>query len=310
MGSKKTYTFYTDKVSYKSEVKDNKKTCYISGYISTKDRDIVDDIVTEKAMSKMLSQLLTKSIKLDVEHEAWAMENPSIIPIGKIIEASRDEKGIFVKASINGSHSRFDEVWSSIKDGYLDAFSIAYKANDYVHKLVDGVKTRMLNDVDLLNVAITGNPVNPEARMTNVFTKSLNEFTEENKMSEEVKTPLDEISTEEKPVEEAKEEVEEAPEAEVAEEPAAEAEEASEEAPDVEVKALMDETKSLKAKLKSMDAEIKNRDEKITELKAENEEQKEQLEKDIIKEGDDSSLEKAEVEQKAVEASKNPLDLI
>lgn len=299
------YKFYTDEVSFKSEVKGNTKTCYISGYVSTKDRDIVDDIVTEKAMSKMLSQLLTKSIKLDVEHEAWAMENPAIIPIGKIVEASRDEKGIFVKATINQSHARFDEVWNSIKDGYLDAFSIAYKANDYVHKIVDGVKTRMLNDVDLLNVAITGNPVNPEARMTQVFTKSLNDMEDKSKM-EEPKKPLDDIGADNKPAEESEEKTEDATE----DAPAKEAtEDASEDAPEVEVKALTDENKSLKAKLKSMNAEIKNKDETIAELKDENAGQKEQLEKDIIKEGDDASTEKAEVEKKSME-TKNPLDLI
>jgi hypothetical protein len=51
--------------------------------------------------------------------------------------------------------------------------------------VVDGVKTRILNGVELLNVALTGNPVNPECKMTEVFTKSLNDM-EEIKMAEEV----------------------------------------------------------------------------------------------------------------------------
>ena len=83
----KTYTFFTDVAGYEVvDVKGGKKY-YVTGYISTKDRDLVDDIVTEKGLDGMLKQLLTKNIKLDVEHEAFREDNPTIIPIGKIIEA-------------------------------------------------------------------------------------------------------------------------------------------------------------------------------------------------------------------------------
>jgi len=197
----KSYKFVTDSTEYTETETKGEKKYFVQGYISTKDRDLVDDIVTESALSDMLKQLQNKNIKLDVEHEAWREENPTIIPIGKILEAKIDEKGIWVKAEINSSHNRFKEVWNSIKNGFLDAFSIAFKTKDYVYKLIDGVKTRLLNSVELLNVALTGNPANPECRMVEVFTKSLTDLkqTEENKMAnKEVKDePDDEVEEEE-----------------------------------------------------------------------------------------------------------------
>ena len=231
MANTKHYTFFTDEIGYEQTETKGGKDYFVTGYISTKDRDLVNDVVSEEALSSMLSQINHKNIKLDVEHEAWREENPSIVPVGKIVEAKRDDKGIFVKAVLNRAHGRFKEVWDSVKSGFLDAFSIAFKTTSYVHKVVDGVKTRVLNGVELLNVALTGNPVNPECKMTEVFTKSLKDM-EDIKMAEvEIKDespeqPVEEASTEATPEPEA---TEEAP----AEESAAEAEaeaEANEEA--------------------------------------------------------------------------------
>lgn len=184
--SNETRIFFTDSVAYSSvDTKDERKY-YVEGYISTKDRDLVDDIVTENCLNNMLKQIQNKSIKLDVEHEAWRLDNPTIIPVGRIVEAKKDERGIFVKAELNKANSRFTELWGSIKQGMVDAFSIAYKAKDYVYRIVDGVKTRLLNDIELLNVALTGNPVNREAKMTAVFMKSLDEIKQqEEKVAEE-----------------------------------------------------------------------------------------------------------------------------
>ena len=295
--AKRTFKFFTDSVGYQSIEEKGTKKHYITGYISTKDRDLVNDIVTEGGMSDMMNQLIAKNIKLDVEHEAWRLENPTIIPIGKIIEAKSDEKGIFIKAELNGSHQRFGEVWSSIKDGFVDAFSIAYQVKDAVHRLVDGVKTRLLNKVELLNVAITGNPVNPECKMVNVFTKSLDDM-EELKMTEESTATPEETQEETKEEDNTQEEPETKDEEASEEESAEEVAEETEEETEVEEKAkkLVDENKSLKAKLDSMNAEIK-------ELKA-------KLERPILKsetpETPDAEEKKEEVEEKDI----NPLDMI
>jgi HK97 family phage prohead protease len=301
MADMKSYTFFTDEVGYEEIETKGGKEYFVTGYISTKDRDLVNDIISEEAMSDMLMQINHKNIKLDVEHEAWRQENPSIVPIGKIVEAKRDTKGIFVKAVLNRAHGRFKEVWESIKSGFLDAFSIAFKTTKYVHKVVDGVKTRILNGVELLNIALTGNPVNPECKMTEVFTKSLKDM-EEIKMAEEVEKKDDEVQEQpaeepavaEEPVADAEPKAEEPAKEEAAEEAEAEDEaedDAEEESDEVEQKAL-DRITALEDDLADAKTEIKSLIKKLNEP----------LLKDNVE-----TLDKEQVVTKGVN---NPLDTI
>jgi len=306
MANMKSYTFFTDEVGYEEIETKGGKDYFVTGYISTKDRDLVNDIISEDAMSDMLMQINNKNIKLDVEHEAWRQENPSIVPIGKIVEAKKDVKGIFVKAVLNRAHGRFKEVWDSIKSGFLDAFSIAFKTTQYAHKIVDGVKTRVLNGVELLNVALTGNPVNPKCKMTEVFTKSLKDM-EEFKMAEEIVHKDEEVAPEAEATEEspAQEEAAEESEGEAKAEPEAEEseDEADEEADDnddddddeesdeVEQKAL-DRITALEEDLEDAKTEIKSLNKKLNEP--------------ILKD----NVETLDKEQVAVKGNVNPLDAI
>jgi len=298
----KTYNFCTNTVGYEIVQEKSGKKHYITGYISTKDKDLLNDVVTDEALSGMLKQLHLKSIKLDVEHEAWRENNPSILPIGKIVEAHKDDKGIFVKAVINTDHNRFKEVWGSIKNGFLDAFSIAYKAKDYTYKLIDGVKTRILDGIELLNIALTGNPVNPEATMTNVFMKSLNNYKEENRMTEENDKPLDKVK------EEPKVKVEEKPEEEVKETTEDVKKDESETEEKVEEKS--EEITELKSIIDSKDKEMKSMKEKLDELDAEVKDLKKELKEPIMK----ADVKDFDVEKKNMGGNKiklrGPLDTI
>ena len=240
----KSYTFFTDKVGY--EVIESKgldgnsqKNYFVTGYISTKDLDLYNDIVTEDCLKDMLNQLKTKNIKLDVEHEAYR-DSPNIIPVGKIVEAHLDGKGVWVKAQLNPASPKFTNVWESIRGGFIDAFSIAFKAVKSVKKSMDNGVVRLLSQVNLLNVALTGNPVNPDCTIGNVFMKSINEMEsiEEEKMEIEKK---DEV------VEEQPTEVVETPAEEVVEKPAEPVEEK-----DNEIKALSELVKKMSEELNSV----------------------------------------------------------
>jgi len=195
MEQQEVYTFYTDASTYTIQLKNGKQHYYVTGYITTKDRDLINDIVTEEAMQGMLGQLVGKNLKLDVEHEAWTKENPSIIPLGRIIEAHKDDKGIFIKAELNSHSNRFKEVWNSIKEKFIDGFSIAYIPIKAVSKTIDGVASRLLQEVKLLNVALTGNPMNPQARIHEVMMKSLTDL----KQLEEPTMPENKIETKSEP---------------------------------------------------------------------------------------------------------------
>lgn len=224
----------------------------IEGYISTGDKDLVNDIVTPNCMVDMLKQLQDRNIKLDIEHESFIGDgverelNKTIIPIGRITDTALDSKGIKIKCALNKFHSRFSEVKNSIKEKFLDAFSIAYVPTKVSYRNeADGSRTRLLEKVNLLNVAFTGNPANPNASFTNVALKSLkdNVIFDDNMSESEINELIGGIDmTEEKKVDEQPK-VEEKPEVKPEAKPVEVLEEKSIE--NVEAKALAEKISAL-----------------------------------------------------------------
>jgi len=162
------------------ELKQEAEDYIVEGYISTSDLDLVNDIVTKDCIMDMAEQMKNRTIKLDVEHESFRGNNEveleinkTIIPAAKIDDFLVDKKGLKVRAILNKHASRFKEVMGSIKDGFLDAFSIAFIPQKARIEKRDGQEIRMLDKINLLNVAFTGNPVNTYSTITNVFAKSL-----------------------------------------------------------------------------------------------------------------------------------------
>ena len=169
------------------QLKEEGENFFVEGHISTSDLDLVNDIVTKDCIMDMAEQMKERTIKLDVEHESFKGNtdlereiNKTIIPAAKIDDFLVDKKGLKVRAMLNRHIGRFNEVKDSIKDGFLDAFSIAFIPLKSTTQIREGSEVRMLDKINLLNVAFTGNPVNTHSTMTNVFAKSL-EFLEEKK---------------------------------------------------------------------------------------------------------------------------------
>jgi len=171
--------------SGKIELKSEGENFFVEGYISTSDLDLVNDIVTKACMMDMAEQMRNRTIKFDVEHEAFRGKselekeiNKTLIPIAKVEDFIIDKKGLKVRSVLNRHSTRFEEVKGSIENGFLDAFSIAFipVSSEYVMK--DGKEVRMIDKISLLNVAYTGNPINTNASIEKVFMKSL-EFLEE-----------------------------------------------------------------------------------------------------------------------------------
>lgn len=280
------------------ELKSEGENFFVEGYISTSDLDQVNDIVTKACLLDMAEQMKNRVIKFDVEHESFRgksnldMEiNKTKIPVAKTDDFVMDKKGIKVRAMLNPYSSRFNEVKGSIKEGFLDAFSIAYVPVKSVMQEKNGLKCRLLDKINLLNVAFTGNPVNTEARMTNVFAKSL-EFLEgkEKDIHKSDKLNLKEVK-------------QMGEDEETKEEESTETEETEVEAKDEESDKTDDESDD---KPKN-DAEVKALKEEVTDLKNDVAEIKALLKKPVRKS-------KVEVEDKSEnfveEKAQNPLDLI
>jgi len=276
-----SYEFNTDTISFATvEVKGQKKH-YVTGYISTPDIDLYNDLITEKGLKSMLRQIEAGNITLDYEHEAWRDDN-TILPVGRITEAKIDSKGLWVKAEVNKHSPKFKSLWGSIKDGFINAFSIAFKATQTVTKVIGDAEVRMIEDLELLNVAMTGTPVNNAATMTgfsfkSAMTKALNDMdtieggedketiviskSDFNNLTEEKMTDKIEKKDEAQPEvqpevkEEVKEEVtEESKEEESKEEPKEEVkeEEVKEEVEEKSTEALLSELKSLREEFKTI----------------------------------------------------------
>jgi len=148
------------------ELKEEDKNFFVEGYVSTSDLDLVNDIVTQNCILDMANQMKSRSIKLDVEHESFRgltdVEreiNKTIIPVAKVDDFLVDKKGLKIRGILNKHSKRFDEVKGSIKDGFLDAFSIAYVPTQTKLENKNGSDVRLLDKINLLNIAFSGNPV-------------------------------------------------------------------------------------------------------------------------------------------------------
>ena len=163
---------------------------YVEGDISTNDIDFVNDIMTKDCQKSMQKQILERNMKLDLEHEAFKGDtheekeiNKTRIPAGKIIDATIKDLGkgrysTSVKCEINRYNPNYKSIKGNLIEKYLDAFSVAFLPTDISYDQREGKSIRMLNDVTLLNVAMTGNPCNTRAQMAEVFTKSMDALEE------------------------------------------------------------------------------------------------------------------------------------
>jgi len=168
----KSYSFLTDQVAYEQiETKSGKKY-FITGYISVPEIDLYNDLVTPNALKSMFKQINDSTIMLDYDHEAWR-ESHTLIPVGKIVDAKIDDRGLWVKAELNRASPKFKDMWDSIKGGFIKAFSIAFKPLKTVMKTMGETKVRLIEDLQLLNVALTGAPVNASSIITNYGMKSI-----------------------------------------------------------------------------------------------------------------------------------------
>lgn len=300
------FVFYSDKLNFKTVQGKKGPEYWIEGYISTGDLDLVNDIVTKKCMDSMLAQFGMRSIKLDFEHETFrgknemeAEANKTRIPLGKAMNKDKDQEGVKVSWKLNDTWKKFDEkgnvvmtfsdIWKNVEEEYYDAFSIAYVPTKTVMIERDGKTIRLLDDINLLNVALTGNPINPMATMTSVMAKSLEFLKDQEEVDPadmtlmEVKSQIDNLKSEVsnikkqmgcKPMVDKKDEVpaEDAqtpptPEGEGNEQPEAGSEEGSE-SEGSEPEGKSEDLKEIKSRMDSMEKELKSLKKENADLKA------------------------------------------
>ena len=195
MNPEASFTFTTPLNVNLVEIK-GEEHLFVEGDISTNDIDMVDDIMTKNCQESMQKQILERNMKLDIEHESFKGDtheekeiNKTKIPAGKLIDSMVKEIGserfsTRVKGEINRFHPDYKNIKGNLMEKYLDAFSVAFLPIDITHETRAEKKVRLLNDVLLLNVALTGNPCNTKAQITEIVTKSLDAVEDYKKLKE------------------------------------------------------------------------------------------------------------------------------
>ncbi len=195
MTGEQPFVFYARGLNCKSyyDEKAERTRYFVEGHVDSGKLDLVNDIVTKDCMTDLSQQFKSRSIKLDFDHETLRKAegesdfdsklNLTKVPLGVGVSENLDEKGNKVTFELNPNWKKmsksgevvmtFSDIWDNIKSGFYDAFSIAYVPVKTASKMVDDVKSRLLDKVNLVNVALTGNPINPDATISNVMAKSL-----------------------------------------------------------------------------------------------------------------------------------------
>lgn len=186
------------------ELKSNgEKKYFIEGYISTTDPDFANDVIDEEGQKATFRELNSADITMDLDHDEWRDPvtgevydgKKNKLPIAKVIEKRLDKLGTWVKAELNKYHPNFEDViLPSIKEGYLHSFSVAYNPiKSYTTKIKDVVH-RVIRDLKLANIAITGNPVNKNATF-NIALKSMDKKMVEEKQFKELQDQFAELKS-------------------------------------------------------------------------------------------------------------------
>jgi len=186
------------------------KRFFVKGAFSSDDLDLVNDVCTDNCLDSMVAQIKSGSIKMDFEHEAFRGKdqlereiNKTRQVLAKAISAERKDNFAEAVWELNDNYKKLDEkgnvvmtfkdIKQDVERGFYDAFSIAYIPTEIGHKTIDGEEVRLLNDVRLLNVALTGNPVNTAAQVRGVFMKSMDAVDELKKEIKDNPTIVDNI---------------------------------------------------------------------------------------------------------------------
>jgi len=187
---KGNFDFYFDLHKSEESTDDSR---IVEGYANIEETDRHGEIIMREAFKGALSEYMKNPIMRYMHNEE---------PIGKIIKAKVDEKGLFVKAELVNSPDvpLANKAWALIEAGVVKAFSIGGR----VLKRGEGKKANVIEKLWLAEISVVDIPANKNSLFT-VVNKAMNEVIQlaENKKDkeedkEEEEKEADDSKTEEK----------------------------------------------------------------------------------------------------------------
>lgn len=128
----------------------------IEGYVSTKDIDRVDDIVEPEAFKS--------SLEIFIKNNGVVLFNHRYdFPIGKVVSAVIDKKGLLANIELAKSVEKAEEVWALIKQGILKNFSFGFIPKEVEMKNIEDKEVRVIKSLEMLEISIVSVPANINA---------------------------------------------------------------------------------------------------------------------------------------------------
>lgn len=129
------------------------------GYASTFGNvDSTNDIINFGAFSETLKR---REPKVLYQHDIKR-------PVGKLIEAREDERGLYVKVKLAINTTDGRDVYELMKEGIINRLSIGFMVKDSEYNTQEGV--RIIKEVDLFEFSLVTIPANDMAIVTGIKT--------------------------------------------------------------------------------------------------------------------------------------------
>lgn len=98
--------------------------------------------------------------KMFANHRSWEM------PIGKWIDLTEDERGLFVRGEFTPGNPQAEVVRAAMKHGTVDGLSIGFRMEPEGYELVDDGKQRVIKNItDLVEISAVTFPADEAARV-------------------------------------------------------------------------------------------------------------------------------------------------
>lgn len=127
------------------------------GYASTFGNiDSTGDIIQDGAFAESLKQREPKVLWQHDMHK----------PVGKLIDAREDKKGLWVKVKLALGTTLGKDAYEYMKEGIIDKLSIGFRVNEAEYDAGTGLRT--IKEVELFEFSLVTIPANDEAGITRV----------------------------------------------------------------------------------------------------------------------------------------------
>lgn len=148
---------------------------------------LASEINTKHLIEQVRKEAASKGVNLEtpVERVLDYLKH-SEIPFAKVSQIEIDDKGLIIDTMLNPAfrdlsddHKRyFDSVWSSLQNGFINGISINMNPTKVKEDYVGGIRSDIIDDVDLFGFSYTGQAALPENSIIEVAMRSAIEFRE------------------------------------------------------------------------------------------------------------------------------------